>query len=349
MLRYLCHAAAIAAIIAASSAATAADIVVESRTGGQNFDNYQELTTNWVDSNTPAATAKSAAPGLTPASQIGSRKAAFSQAERLPTNVNPAIARFMPKVTEAGKYFVYATWPKAANATPVDYTVKHAGGATVKTISQNGWGAGGADVNANLWVPLGQYDFSPADDQYVEIRISNNAKPVDIRNIGQVYADAVRFSTTEVTEAIYTGQLLLPSPSAPEVVAPPAGTFPAPGAVAPAAGLAPSALVWSTDLIPAQQEARASGKKILVFFAAAESATAQHFENAVFTSPEVAAALAGKYVLVKVNFATSTDLAYKLQVFRAGTINIYDSYGSPLAQITDRLSASEFAARVRGL
>ena len=341
------------ACLLGASGVPAADLIIESRAEGKNHQWYKELSGNWVDSQVPPQTAKSSAIDLTPQGSCGSRKFAFLD----PTGTNrrneSAAALFSPVFTEAGRYYVYTTWPRAANAAPVYYTIKHAGGETTKTVEQDGWGIGSGIANANKWVLLGDYEFKAGEGQGVVLFVDQTVQPLDTKNFGQAYADAVRFTTTPLPEtAVWvrgsTGAGLATatgSPTAPPLTAAIASTHSLPG-LSPSA---PVQLSWVDDITRGQQLASQTGRKIFVFFAAPESATSKYYDEQVFTDPVVSGLLATNFVLVRFDFQRNTDMAYRLGVFRAGTINVYNSAGQPLQQFTDRLTASELAAKLRAL
>jgi hypothetical protein len=107
-----------------------------------------------------------------------------------------------------------------------------------------------------------------------------------------------------------------------------------------------SLLSWTQDIAAGYNIARQTGRKILLLFHAPESVTCKYYEEMVFTDPKVVQLLSSQFVLIQVNFAANYQMAYKLQVYRAGVINIYNSDGSPRDQITTRLSPEEFVARL---
>ncbi|MCX7719253.1 MAG: thioredoxin family protein [Candidatus Sumerlaeaceae bacterium] len=107
-----------------------------------------------------------------------------------------------------------------------------------------------------------------------------------------------------------------------------------------------SLLSWTSDIASGYNIARQTGRKILLLFHAPESVTCRYYEEMVFTDPKVVQLLSSQFVLIQVNFAANYQMAYKLQVYRAGVINIYNSDGSPRDQITARLSPEEFVARL---
>ncbi|MGC8840594.1 MAG: hypothetical protein ACP5QZ_03970 [Candidatus Sumerlaeaceae bacterium] len=315
------------------------DLIIETQKEGQNSDHYEELEGKWMDSKMPPATAKSRAPGCTDGNKCGTRKYLFSagtpDAPDDKGNPEPAAARFYPRFSTPGHYYVYATWPRAANATPVKYIVKHAKGTDTKELTQDGWGDGGTGIsNANTWVLIGDYDFNAGDDQYVELRVDKDVRPVSPKNYGQVYADAIRFSSKPLEN---------PGQAALATVTPSAGgAAPQPQATPTVVGQ----LKWFENIQDAQRAAAGTNKRILLFFYAPTSERSQLLEKNL-ASPEVAAILQNSYVLTRLNFLENTKVAYSLGVFKAGVINVYDSQGNALFQINERLTPSELAEKLK--
>jgi len=325
---------AIAATLCALSPCFAADLIIESRPAGQNHDNYKEKSGNWLDSNTPPETAKSHAKGATPG--IGSRKVTLP----LVGGIDEAVARFSPKFTAPGHYYVYATFPKAANATPVTYAIKSAKGETAKILAQDGWGANG-DPNANKWISLGDFDFTAGDEDYVEFRVKSDAGPTDSRNPGQAYADSVLFSTTEVSGAAQsTGAAPAPSPYVPTGAS-----------QKPAVDITPDngPIDWTEDLTAARAKAASEKKAILVYFYAPGSDRSSKYEKDVLSDPKVKGLIKAKFIPVKVNMDANRALASQLQVFRAGTVNVYSAAGEGLAQISDTPPPAGLISQLSGL
>jgi len=325
-------------ILAAALPAWSADVIVESRPGGKNFEGYSETRGRWLDSNTPADTAKSSAPGATPG--IGSRKTTVQPEP----GANPATlvstARFTPKITEPGQYYVYLTFPRAANATPLSVLVKTSQGEQRKDITQDGWGAAGAP-NGNEWLEIGQFPFTTAGGEFVELNVTGATGAADPGNQAQAYADAVRFSTEKISAAT------APAPAVPGRPVSPATKAPekAAGAVSSTSSAAP--LAWQTDLAAARATAAAEKKQVLAFFASGESSRSTEYEKGVLNKPAVRAVIAEKYVPVKIDMESQKQLVSQLQVFRAGTINIYDgATGSFVAQIGDTPEADELVKRL---
>ncbi len=118
------------------------EFIVESRSGGKNYNRYGEAGT-WSDS-----TGKSAAPEVTPG--IGSRYAYISTADRNAT--------FSYTAAATGTYEIYVTGPWSTNApSSARHIVSHAGGSTDRYVDQN------ANTNAGYstqWNSIGQYTLT---------------------------------------------------------------------------------------------------------------------------------------------------------------------------------------------
>ncbi len=319
-------------LVISAGGASAQDLIVESHATGKNFSHYKEVTGKWIDSRIPPSLAKSSAPGLTAPGLCGTRKTLFSGPNV--TTTGPATARFLPKLERAGHYYVYATWPRAANATPVRYVVRHAEGFTDAVVAQNGFGAPPYECNAGVWVPLGDFDFVPGDDQYVEVGAEPGIRELDTRWYGQVYADAVRFSSSPLAD--------LGTPLGPEAPPPPQGTeLPL--------QIQHKPLPWESELDPAMTRARSEKKNILVFFHLPFSGGTTSIEQKLLSIPEIRAALDARFVMVRLDFSKSQETANRLGVFRANVITLYNSQGEAAVQLTDDNTPPEFLDALRKL
>lgn len=107
----------------------------------------------------------------------------------------------------------------------------------------------------------------------------------------------------------------------------------------PAPAQSASGIQWTYDFGSALNAARASNKKVLVFFSAEGNDAAGTYESRFFTHPAVRTAFSN-FVLVKVDFPRNTRFAYTLGVFGAGTVVVTDASGDVTARIT-QLPASE--------
>lgn len=346
--------------------ACGADIIVESRPEGQNHANYQEIQGKWINSQTPPEASKSSAPGLTPAAQCGTRKYLFQPEGKTATPVQPAVARFFPRLQSPGHYHVYVTWPKGANVQPVTYRIKHAAGVDEKQVMQDGQGGAGGAGNANRWIPLGDYDFAPGDDQYVELSIGPNAGPVARHLAGQVYADAVRFAEKPLESAPaaarsgnrqpQTPAARTPLPSLPTLPSPPPSSAsrstPAPLPPQPGATRAPASntgtasagpeFQWFERLDEALQKAAREKKRVVVFFATPGTERSECIEGQIFGNDVIRRELAWRYLPVKLDMTRHRTTATDLGVFRGGTIVIFSTGGEKREVITECLQPSEF-------
>jgi hypothetical protein len=316
-------------------------LIIESLKTG-NSERYLELEGTWTES-----WAKSFAPGVTPKGQMASRKCVFSSNKAgVQATPGSAAARFLPKLSSPGHYYVYVTWPDWGNAQPVSYTIKHARGEEQRLLRQNGFAKTEA-ANSSRWILLGDFDFPAGQDAYVELRIDAQARPVFADELGQVYADAVCFSKSPLSDNVLTWQ----NASAPGAVAaarpettleatPPPGLAassampPVSAALAPSLGSAvqpPTMLAtrqgqpptWLNNLKQAQTTAEQQKRRILIFFDNPLANRCRHY-NQVFGDPSVQQALQN-FILVKLDFAENLDLATRLSAYCAGTIIVYDS------------------------
>lgn len=310
-----------------------AKIVVETRKEGQNFANYKEVSGTWTNSGDASGTGKSRVAGASDAGKVGTRKWVFMSVEGNPLTTDTAVAHFSPNLPGRGKYYVYVTWPRAANATDVSWIVKHRGGEAKKNITQDGWGASGRQ-NGEAWHLLGHFDFDKGPEQYVEVRGEPGMKRPDNRNLGQLYADAVMFSRESLDPPRQTASAGAPG-AAPQA--------------APSAGSAPVTLTWLDEIDAALAAASKSNKKILIFFHSPESEASQHYQRSVFEDQEVKREIAKDYVLGRINFATNASRASQLGVFKAGTVVIYSSKGEPLLKIDGRRTADELVGELKRL
>lgn len=163
------------------------DIIVESRREGKNFLLYRD-TGPWEDTNKPPDVAKSHAPGLTGWQNCGSRKLLWSR----PMS-SPCFARFSPGLTVPAHLHVYATWSRTAMCEPVVYSIRHARGEESRFVSQSGWG--NKYQNCDRWIHLGEFDFVPGSEQYVQLEPGPLCRAMDRNTIPQVSSDSVRFRT----------------------------------------------------------------------------------------------------------------------------------------------------------
>ena len=172
------------------------EFLVETHPLGMNASCYQELSGAWSAA-PPSLFAKSRAPGVTTSFKCGTRRIQTSS-----TLGQDAVARFALPLAEPGRYGVYVTWARTANARPVTYRVRHADGITSAVLGQRGSvGNGGA---FDRWVCLGTFDFAAGAgaSQGVDLIVPAHVRPVASSAPVIVYADAVLFSKTEPESAV---------------------------------------------------------------------------------------------------------------------------------------------------
>ncbi|MCX7919395.1 MAG: family 10 glycosylhydrolase [bacterium] len=156
-----------------------ADIIVESGIGGLNRSYYYEVGSRWFDS-----TSKSTAEGLTPG--ILSR---FVNLQTYPNDRDTAV--FRPYINTAGNYQVFVSW-NLGNASTVRHTIYYSGGTAIQDLLQDGYGQS-TPSNANIWIPLGTYNFASGTSGRVEVTSTYvSGRPGPIGNY-RVYADAVKW------------------------------------------------------------------------------------------------------------------------------------------------------------
>jgi hypothetical protein len=326
-----------------AESATAADIIMESRRGGLLFERYNELTGPWMDSNTPALDAKSQAPGLTRDANVGSRKVILSTALNQTSAPVIAAARYRVEVPQPGLYYVYATWPRAANANPVIYRVVHGTNDDAVPMVQDGWGAQGRP-NGSTWNLIGGFEFTGGGEEFVELRVPQEVVPTDPRSLGQAFADGLRLSSRPLTPMEMFPETPAGAQGGTATPTPLAGGRPALSEALPGAN---SALNWSTNFAQARSEAAATNRGLLLFFVNAGSDRVRRIETQVLDTPEVRQALEGRFVPVKIDMATNEDLTRQLHVFRAGTVLLYDRQSNPLAEISDPRTPADIVSRLR--
>lgn len=152
-----------------------ADIIIESRSGGQHSTWYTE-SGGWADSSS-TSTATGVTAGL--GSRYGSTYRSIASLKQ---------ATFTPRMTNAGRYRVYATWPTHSLVrSPILYRVTHADGVTEIDVDQT--------KNANTWFLLGDFRFR--NGLGGSVCISNE----HINISGSMFASAVRFTQTTVLPA----------------------------------------------------------------------------------------------------------------------------------------------------
>lgn len=344
------------------------DFVIESRAQGLNYQQYKETGGKWIDASVPQEWAKSSASGLTEVGKCGARKLVISPPGAPPNTKGPGgVARFFPMVPKPAHYFVYTTWPKGGNCCPLFVSVKHAGGEDKKESLQDGWGIKGPS-NSDRWLLLGDYDFTPGTDQYVELRAEKGVRPLDYTHWGQVVSDSVRFCLAPLQDAVALppnaeAGSAVASSAAPGVApggnAGPGAAMPQPappGAAAPEGGstMRPApppadGIKWQDSFVNAIAAADSLGKKrILLFYFDPKNEDSRHYEQ-LFTDPAVKAAVEAGFVPVKVNFGEKNELSQKLQMPKDGVIEVYDTQGNAMSRIGVRMPAAEFIGKLKSI
>ncbi|WDE12157.1 putative Ig domain-containing protein [Thalassomonas haliotis] len=104
-------------------------------------------------------------------------------------NSSGASYRWSPDITQANRYLVYAWWTYySTRSATVPYSISHDNGLTVITTAQNN------SALAGQWYLLGEFDFSPGGDNYIQVSSEN----------GQACADAVKLVPVNNTELAIT-------------------------------------------------------------------------------------------------------------------------------------------------
>jgi len=227
------------------SASFAEEIIVESRAGGKNFSSYSELSGKWFDS-----VAKSLAEGCSP-EEIGSR---FVAVDNGPVQ---AEARFAPAIPKEGKYDIYVTWGKSANAMNVKYLINTGSKEEVKYLDQAGWG-GEIAANPYTWNHLGTFDLPAGNKAYVSVLATEVKGKPSGPNSSRIYADAVKFVPADgsgigpVSQTTASSQPAVTAASTPSAVsAAPSITTSQPGSIPFAPIPAPPALSTISASSPA--------------------------------------------------------------------------------------------------
>jgi hypothetical protein len=333
-------------------------IIIETSEGGKNLNLYKETDGQWYES-----VAKSEAEGCTP--NIKSRFAEFE------TN-QPSHARFQPDIPADGNYEIFVTWWNSGNCDKGKYIIHHADGETVQYLMQDGWAGRGA-ANSNRWHSLGVYRLKKGTDNYVELTDEECSFRPSQANAARFYADAIKFlpTTAAVSSNISMGpaatpalpapqqtrntpipppiQPNLPSPfqsSSPAVVA-----TPAPGSRTPAMPVVPqtssSTIVWNTNVSYSQQLAQQQGKGIFAYFYTDTSEECGRFERETFADTTVSNYIKTNFIPLKFDMKQRPTEAYHLGAFRAPTIILYRSDGTPYKRIVGYQNSSSLLNLMR--
>lgn len=314
------------------------EIIVETNEGGQNVQWYKEIEGQWFDS-----VAKSTAPGCTPniKSRFGDE---YHKGVR---------ARFQPNIPVDGDYEIFVTWWRSANCNKAKYIIHYDGGEKSVLLMQDGWGGAG-NSNANIWISLGIYPLKAGNTNYVELTDSENDGKPDPANNGRIYADAMKFTLVRPKggtpiSPVTAGATPITTQPAPSTPTPVAGVV-TPGFIIPTATPAgvttpvsslPAKIEWLDNVVIAQQRAMQENKGILVYFFVELAEECRRMENETFTDPTIIKLIQEKYIPLKFDMKTKPSEAYHLGAFRAPTIILYKSDGTPSRRIVGFKPASE--------
>ncbi|AXA37281.1 MAG: hypothetical protein KatS3mg130_0250 [Candidatus Sumerlaea sp.] len=232
------------------------------------------------------------------------------------------ISPFLP---QEGRYYLYVAFGRTVSPQPLKYVVRHRGAEDAGELSPT---TSRTTADGFDWYLVGSYDFSLGGDQGLTLSVASGIRPEALQGV------LVRWTTHPLGQSSLAGNFAPPSPAS-EVAA-----------ETPASSAAPS-VHWLSSIEEARAEAQRTGKGILLFFHASTNERSLLYDK-TFEDPLVRKVLAERFVAVRLNFVEQRELAFRLQVFRAGTINLYDAQGNPLGQITEHLPASELAKRLQG-
>lgn len=309
------------------------EIIVETNVGGKNTQFYKELSGKWYDSE-----AKSTAAGCTP--NIKSR---FCDVD----DKTFASARFQPEIPAEGEYEISVTWGRSANCNKAKYIIHIERGEKVAYLVQDGWG-GLAASNANMWHSLGVFPLKAGTVNYVDITDEENLGKPDARNLGRLYCDAMKFSlaktglpTATITPAMPPA---IPTPGFVILTPTPEFIMPTPTAIAP---VSPAQIPWLDNVLYAQQLAQQQAKEIFLYFYADAATECQRYENETFKDISVANYIKEKFIPLKFNMTSRPSEAYYLGAYRAPTIILYRSDGTPYRRIIGFKTPTELLTLIR--
>ncbi len=330
------------ALLTGLSAAQEQPLIIETTPEGKNSDMYGELEGKWYDS-----VGKSTAEDCTPG--IKTRYCDFRN--------EPAYAVFQPVLGGAGNYEIFVTWGESGNADKAKYIISHTGGKTIRYLVQDGWGGLG-NSNADKWHSLGTFALPGGNRASVVVTDEECSTPPDPKNHPRLYCDAIKFVPTSkkpdtfptMTPSRATPRPQRPTPVQRETpsrgpvatpVQPPDETSPfllsqTPVPVTPTpASPTPSGLEinWYNNVLYAQQQAQQQGRKLLVFFYTETSPECTRYEQESFSDPEVNRIINNSFIPIKFDMKSRPSEAYQLGAFRAPTVILYTSDGTPYRRI----------------
>lgn len=354
------------AAVALFASAKAEDLIVESGNGGQNHDHYSEAGGDWKDSDKGAGE-KSTAAGLA-AGACAARKI------ELPAS-SPAEARFYPRFSGPCHACVYLTWPKASNAKNVIFWAVRGGSPISRRGSQNGNGFKSPST-ANMWVYIGEYDFTGGPDEYVGVRVKpGDTQQNDGSSAGFAFADAARFSTNPLTSADGATMFAYDQANLSHNSGPNPKQSPVPSGLAAVAGIPatnstaidaganknhPSvskttanvgntiqlpgtgtqSQYWQTEIQEAMSIAANTHKRILLYCYAADASRCQKCNKMLSTDAKLMKLISDKYVPLALDMEKVPDTAKALEIYRAGTFLVYDSNSAAIKKLEGDFNAA---------
>ena len=110
-----------------------------------------------------------------------------------------------------------------------------------------------------------------------------------------------------------------------------------------------ASIPWRTDVESARAEASRTGRLLLIHFWSPSCRPCRELENTVFIDPNVGAALATKFVPVKVNAEADLELAQNLGVTHVPTDVVLTSTGEKIGMTRSPLSARDYVAEMSRL
>ncbi len=314
-------------------------IVVETRDGGLNKNNYKEISGNWFDS-----VGKSLVEGVTPG--IGSR---FLTIDGPSPTGSFEVTPFIPS---AGQYEISVTFGTSGNVENCKFILE-VNGAQVKTgyFNQRGWGSTELNDpgNANVWISLGIFDLPQGDKTKLIISADEVKGKADSKNNGRLYADAIKFSppssqgssaptpsdSTSAFQQTTQVQQTTNSPfaldSKTDVNTNP---FQAPQTSQQSAVQTPSALVsngpvsWMADYTEAIKEGTRQNKPILLFFYSEMGRLSIQMENQILYNTSVLPYLQN-FICCKIQITDTSNarLSEYYEVFKAPTLIFLNPQG----------------------
>jgi len=292
------------------------DKLVEPRRGGQNHQDYEEISGRWENTDTPHEWAKSAVAGLVvPRPQVGSRKLVFRPLMGDYVLTETAVARYRYRPAASQSAHVFVTWATAANATPVTYTVHDAHGDHVRQLAQDGWGYL-ALGNAHKWIDLGEFQFDSGGDYYVEVRVEPGVSASHPLWDGVAQANSVLFRTKPLPlNAAISFEL---AGAARLSSARPKGVM---------------VLDWIVDVHDALKAAKEQGKRVFAYSTSTVTPFNSYCDTYVFSNPAIVQLLSRQFITVRVDPWSESKTGSRFRAVPSGTVIILDADGNELLKL----------------